>query len=541
MDSELKKIIESVEDEHLEFKEAKERFDFDELTRQACALANAGGGKIVLGVSDKRPREIVGTKAFEQPERTRAGLMDCLPLRIGLQIFYAAGKRVLLFAIPSRPVGVPISYKGAYWTKKGDSLDSMSESELREIFAESGRDFSSEPCLTAEFNDLDDTAIEDFRRRWRTKTGNVRLDTISQEQLLIDCEAITRDGITYAALILFGTREALGRLLGQCEVIFEYRSSAASGPAQYRREFRQGFFSFYDQLWELVNQRNDLQHFSDSFFIFDVPTFEERTIREAILNAICHRNYQYGSSVFIRQYPQKLVIESPGGLPHDVTLKNILDRQSPRNRRLADIFSKCGLVERSGQGMNLMFEWSVKQAKRLPDFEKTDQHRVVLTLDGLVLDPQLLVMMEKIGKETLDTFSTSDFILLNEVPNDKPIPKELRSNISRLIQLGVLERISRGKFIFSKRYYDSTDQKGIYTRIKGLERASMKTLILSHIRGCGEDGSPLRELQQVLPERSASQIQVLLRELRDEGEIFLTGATRAGRWKLTNKNVSLSD
>ena len=396
---ELKKILEEIEGEHFEFKEAKERFSIDELTHYVCASANTGGGKIVLGVTDKRPRQIVGTNAFEQPERTRATLMDRLHLRIDVQMFESDGKRVLVFIVPSRPVGVPVAYQGKYWTKIGDSLRVMPEGELRGIFEESGRDFSAEPCAKAELSDLDSGAIEDFRRRWMKKSGNARLATSSPEQLLKDCEAITRDGITYAALVLFGTREALGRLLGQCEVIFEYRSSEVAGPAQFRQEFRQGFFSFYDQLWELINRRNDLQHFADGFFIFDVPTFEERTIREAILNAVCHRNYQYVGSVFVRQYRQRLVVESPGGLPHDVTLANILDRQSPRNRRLADIFSKCGLVERSGQGMNLMFEWSVKQAKRLPDFEKTDEHRVVLTLDGLVLDPQLLVMMEKLDKK----------------------------------------------------------------------------------------------------------------------------------------------
>lgn len=534
MDTELKSILEAVEGERYEFKAAERQYSFEKLTQYACALANVGGGKIVLGVSDSRPRQIVGTAAFEQPERTRAKLIDHLHLRIDVQIFVEEGKRILVFTIPARPVGVPIAYEGKYWTRTGDSLHQMSEAELRKIFEESGLDFSAEPCFKAEMDDLDSLAIEDFRRRWMTKSGNARLETLPQEQLLTDCEAITRDGITYAALILFGKYEALGRLLGQCEVVFEYRSSEASGPAQFRKDFRQGFFSFYDQLWELINRRNDLQHFQDGFFIFDVPTFDERTIREAILNAICHRNYQYGGSVFIRQYPQKLVVESPGGLPHDVTLANILDRQSPRNRRLADIFSKCGLVERSGQGMNLMFEWSVKQAKRLPDFEKTDEHRVVLTLDGLVLDPQLLVMLEKIGRETLDTFSTNDFLLLNDVQNDKPISKELRTCIPRLIKLGILERISKGKFILSKRYYHSTDQKGVYTRKRGLDREYQKTLLTTHIKSCGSEGSPLRELHQVLPDRSRSQIQVLLRELRDEGKITLVGSTRAGRWILAD-------
>ena len=73
-------------------------------------------------------------------------------------------------------------------------------------------------------------------------------------------------------------------------------------------------------------------------------------------------------SVFIRQYQEKLIVESPGGLPHGISLDNILDRQVPRNRRIAEILALCGLVERSGQGMNIIYETSIKEAKQLPDF-----------------------------------------------------------------------------------------------------------------------------------------------------------------------------
>ena len=69
----------------------------------------------------------------------------------------------------------------------------------------------------------------------------------------MDCEAISDNGITYAALILFGTRAALGKYLSQSEIVFEYRSSDASGPAQHREEFRIGFFACYDRVWELIN------------------------------------------------------------------------------------------------------------------------------------------------------------------------------------------------------------------------------------------------------------------------------------------------
>ncbi|MFZ4396803.1 MAG: helix-turn-helix domain-containing protein, partial [Kiritimatiellia bacterium] len=89
----LNELLEAKEGEHVEFKEAKNRFDFVELVKYACAIANEGGGYIVLGVTDKRPRQVVGSEAFDQPERTRAGLMERLHLRVDFHLLQHDGKR----------------------------------------------------------------------------------------------------------------------------------------------------------------------------------------------------------------------------------------------------------------------------------------------------------------------------------------------------------------------------------------------------------------------------------------------------------------
>ena len=93
--------------------------------------------------------------------------------------------------------------------------------------------------------------------------------------------------LTHAALILFETRSALGRHLAQAEIVFEYRSSEASGPAQDRTEFREGFFLVHDRLWEKINLRNDRQSYQDGLFRYDILTFDEAVVREALLNAFC--------------------------------------------------------------------------------------------------------------------------------------------------------------------------------------------------------------------------------------------------------------
>jgi len=529
----LERRMISKEGESLEFKEAKNTYDFEKLVKYCAALANEGGGKVILGVTDKRPRRVVDSQAFKQPERTRASLIERLHLNIDFCAVNHPHGRVLIFHVPEHPIGNPVKYKGIYWDRQGDSLIAMSEDRLRGIFAEAGHDFSADICSAASMDDLDREAIENFRKRWVYKSRNPSLTTLSPEQLLNDAEALIDGNLTYASLILFGTRKAMGRYLAQAEVVFEYRASDASGSAQQRVEFRQGFFSFYDGLWNLINLRNDIQHFQSGLFVLDIPTFSERVVREAVLNAVSHRDYQLGGNIFVRQYPRRLVLESPGGFPLGINEQNILDRQSPRNRRIADIFAKCGLVERSGQGMNLMFELSIKESKSTPEFTGTDQYQVVLTLNGEVRDPRFLQFLEKVGRETLELFSTSDFLLLNHIHRERRVPDHLQNRLQSLVEKGVVERFGRGrgvKYILSRRYYKMVDEKGAYTRKKGLDRETNKALLLKHIKENKGSGSRLKELMQVLPALTMPQVQTLLRELKSEGDIHKVGRTRAALW-----------
>lgn len=142
----VQELLEAKEGEHVQFKEAKNRFDFGEAARCCCALANNGGGKLVFGITDKRPRGVVGSAAFDQPERTRMGLIEKLKVNVDFQIFDYEGKRVLAFDVKSRPIGLPVQYDGVAWIYEGDTLKPMSEDMRRSIYEETGGDFSGTIC-----------------------------------------------------------------------------------------------------------------------------------------------------------------------------------------------------------------------------------------------------------------------------------------------------------------------------------------------------------------------------------------------------------
>lgn len=221
----LRGLMTAPEDEHLEFKEAKNSFEFEELVKYCCALANEGGGRIILGVTDRRPRRVVGSRAFDPIERTKAGLVERLRIRVVGEAISHPDGRVVVFEVPSRPLGVPVHYKGAYWMRGGDGLVGMTSDRLKSILDEAGPDFSAELCTSGTLDDLDPVAIQSFAALWGRKSGNAALASLPKEQLLAAAELIRGPGVTYAALVLFGTNRALGRHLAQAEVVFEYRSS----------------------------------------------------------------------------------------------------------------------------------------------------------------------------------------------------------------------------------------------------------------------------------------------------------------------------
>lgn len=521
------------EDEHLEFKEAKNNFHFEKLAKYCAALANEGGGSIILGITDKRPRRVVGTSVFQNLERTKAGLVEKLHLRIGAAEIQHPDGRVLVFTAPSRPLGMPVGVDGANLMRAGEDLVPMTNDQLKRIFDESVPDFSADVCPMAGLSDLDSDAIEVFRQRWHAKTRRDEILRCTPEQLLRDAELLSDSGITYAALVLLATHAALGRLLAQAEVIFEYRSSEVPGPANQREEFREGFLLFYDRLWELVNLRNDRQHYQDELFMVEVPTFHERTVREAILNAVSHRDYRHGGSVFVRQYPRRLEIVSPGGFPAGIDESNMLWQQNPRNRRIAEALAKCGLVERSGQGLDLMYRECVQHSKALPDYSRSDHHSVWVALHGEIQDPEFLRFLEQVGAERMASFSTEDLLVVDLVHREQAIPGHLGPRLDYLLRQGIIEREGRGRgtrYLLSQRFYRFLGRAGAYTRRRGLDRETNKALLLRHIEDCGSDGAVLRDLQQVLPDLSRGQIQTLLRELKRDEQIEVHGVTKSARW-----------
>jgi ATP-dependent DNA helicase RecG len=453
-------------------------------------------------------------------------------LRVDTEEITIGGKRILVFHVPSRPLGMPLHKDGRYLMRSGESLVAMSPDQLQRIFAETGPDYSAEICPNADVNDLDEAAINVFRDRWYRKSGIPQISTMEVAQLLEDSELTTNGCLTYAALILLGTHKAMGRHLAQAEVIWEFRSTQEQIPSNKRLEFRRGFLTYHNELWNQINAYNSQTSVREGLFRRDIPTFNEDAVREAVLNAVCHRDYRFAGSIFTKQFPKRLEVTSPGGLPQGITLANILERQSPRNRRLAVACERCGLVERSCQGMDRIYDTSLREGKGLPDFTGTDEHEVVLSMRGEVIDAPFLQLMNHAENHGI-TLSVRHLRTLDSIQHSHGAESCNPEIVRHLIDIGLVERVGRGKsgrLILSRGMYGYLGEPGSYKRYKGLDRETNKELLLKHIRTCGKQGANLFEFRQVLPQLTDGQIRYLVDELRKDGLVIRIGWANTSRW-----------
>ncbi len=134
-------MIKPREVEGLEFKEAKTQYDSTKLFKYCVAIANEGGGKLILGVTDELPRKVVGTQAINDPPGMEKQILDKLRFRVTIEDLDHPDGRVVVCNIPSRPFGTAYAYEGAYLMRLDENLVPMTEDRLRQIFDEGKPDW----------------------------------------------------------------------------------------------------------------------------------------------------------------------------------------------------------------------------------------------------------------------------------------------------------------------------------------------------------------------------------------------------------------
>ncbi|MBU4487209.1 MAG: putative DNA binding domain-containing protein [Candidatus Delongbacteria bacterium] len=545
----LRNLIQTWENEVIEFKEANDNFPTSDIGKYFSALSNEANLKkkehawLVFGVHNKT-RKIVGTDYRLESERLQGLKMQIsqnteptVTFRNIHEVF-TDGLRVILFEIPSAPIGIPISWNGHYYSRSGESLVSLGLNKLDEIRKQTAAsDWTAKVVDEARLEHLDPDAIEKAREAYGEKYSNRFSESEIKKwsvPVFLDRARLTIAGkITRTTLILLGKKESSHFLLPY--------------PAQIT--------------WKLVDKERAYEHFAPPFLLstselyqkirnyqirilpenslipVEVSKYKQRVILEALHNCIAHQDYTKNSRIIVTEYADKLSFENVGsfyeGNPEDY-IAGTKTPHSYRNSFLAQAMAELKMIDTLGYGIH---EMNTEQAKRffpLPDYDLSEPGVVKVSIYGKIFDPaysNLLIQNPDLALE--------DIIALDRVQKKLPLTDEM---IKRLRNAQLIEG-RKPNFHISLKVAKVTDKKVDYVISRPQDDDYYAKLILDYLKSFGK--ATRQEINELLLKKLSdtfddlqkdNKVKNLLTKLRRSGKIVNEGSRTSPVWKLAERN-----
>lgn len=544
----LQTLIATWENEVVEFKQASHDYSTDDIGKYFSALANeanlrsADRAWLVFGVHDKT-RRVVGTGYRPEPERLQSLKMQIaenteprITFRDIHELQHADG-RVVLFDVPAAPCGIPISWKGHYHARAGESLTALSLDKLDEIRAQTlAHDWSAQTVMAATVDDLDDAAVSRARESFAQKHAN-RLTpgevTNWPLALFLERARITRNGqITRTTLLLLGKAESASHLSPH-PVQLTWK---LEGPERAYEHFGPPFLLNTTRLYQRIRNIQLRLLPQDELLPVEVSKYDQKIVLEALHNCIAHQDYRRHGRVVVTERPDKLVFENEGsffdGLPDDY----ISGEKTPRRYRnpfLTQAMAELNMIDTMGWGIHSIYRGQARRYFPLPDYDLGEPGAVKLTLYGGVVDPaysRLLIQRTDLP--------LADVLALDRVQKKLPIPTD---TAARLRRAGLIEG-RRPNYHVSAQVAAATDNKADYIRTRAQDDEFYAKLLLDYLSKYGGANRAeiskllLPKLSETLTEQQKyTKVGTLLTKLRRRGAIVNTGSDTAPWWQLAER------
>ncbi|MGE5409873.1 MAG: RNA-binding domain-containing protein [Clostridiales bacterium] len=527
------------ETETVEFKEARNNFNFDDLGKYFSALCNEANLKgaeeawLVFGVEDKS-RAIVGTN-YRKLNRAH---LDALKNEIAShttgrisfveihEVNLAEG-RVVMFQIPAALKGIPVAWKGHYFGREAESISPLNLEELERIRRQrTSVDWSAEICKSATISDLEPAAISKARENFKTKNPKLveEIDRWDDITFLNKARLTIGGKITNTAIILLGKPESEHFISPATAHITWILKDKENIEKDYEH-FSCPFLLTVDQVFAKI--RNLKYRFipeEGTLFPQEVDQYEPFSIRETLNNCIVHQDYSLGGRINLVESEDSWLIFSNHGDFLPGSIENVIKSNEPfsqyRNEFLARAMVNLNLIDTVGSGIRRMFQLQRKRFFPMPDYDFSDK-KVRATITGKVID----LDYSKILARNPD-LSLEEIILLDKVQKRKELTE---GEVQILKAKGLIEG-RKPNFHFSVRLAELTDQKAEYIKNKGLSDKYYKDLILEFLKkynsGKRSDFQKLllNKLSDVLSEKQKQdKIKNLLQTLKLEGKILPKG------------------
>jgi ATP-dependent DNA helicase RecG len=535
----MKRSIPDRESITVEFKSDRRRLSDDDLVLAAVCLANTQGGTIFLGV--EKNGDISGLHPEHHDVPGLAALVanrTVPPLGVRVDIIAEDGLAVAVIEVP-RSMRLVATSSGTLQRRrlKADGAPecvpflphefASRESDLRLV------DYSALPVAGSSVDDLDPTERQRLRQAVETNRGDRALLGLEDRELdgalgLVH-DVGGRRVPTVAGLLLIGRESAIRAHLPTHEVAFQVLEGEAVRVNDF---YRLPLVRLFERVEEQFSARVLEREVQAGMFRVPVPNVDRRAFREAVVNALTHRDYTRLGAVHVRWQPEMLTIGNPGGFVEGVSLDNLLVVDPlPRNPRLADAFKRIGLAERTGRGVDLIFQGMLRYGRPAPNYGRSNVTAVTVDLSCAEADLDFLTLVLQEEQRTRAPMPLDSLLVLACLRNERRVdvndiaqaiqkpPTVARGVLERLVESGLVEAhgATKGRYyVLSAKVYRSLGRSTDYVRQAGFDRLQQEQMVRRFVQ---QHGSIRRKDVVELCHLSPDQASRLLGRLVSEGAL----------------------
>lgn len=548
MDSaEFKEILKKGETLTVEFKTWINAKNFKERVNLAVpelvAFANAKGGTVYMGVEDnKAVTGCTGSYDLQQIvesvyDKTRPSLF------VEASDFEYEGKKVIALSVDADGTLYATS-DGRCLKRLGRNTKPYYPSEIAGKYkGVKVNDFSRRIIEESSESDIDKLEIYRLKEKLRTRDSGSTLPDMDDLAFLKDLGLVVEEKeglkLTVAGLLFVGKEASIRKILPGAEVIYLHYGADNLNEYDSRLDLKQPIITVLDRLTEQIQNYNKIVNVQVGLYRLEISDFSTRVFQEALLNAMAHRDYEKPGAVYVKHYPDKIVISNPGGFMDDINSDNIITHpSSARNQLIAETLQRLKYVQRTGQGVDIIYHDIISAGKHYPDYRDFGD-AVELTIYSDIEDKEFVRFIAEEQDHNQRLFSLAELMILRYVSDTKRIRLSdaskliqmnssfTRSCLQRLVKNGLLETVGR-EYMLSARVYGEIKSDVEYTRDKTIQYLRAKALILEYLEN---EDCITREKVQELCSYSEKQARTTLEKLGKEGILVKYGSARRTKYK----------
>lgn len=527
----------------IEFKSDKNCLGDNEIVDAIVAFANTDGGELYLGVEDNG--DITGIhKSHENITQLSAFIANKTvpPVAVSTEIL-KYDKPVIKISV-NKKTSIVASSSGKIQRRR---LKASGEPEnvpmypyeiASRLSSLSLLDYSAQSVPDSTYDDLDSVERERLRNIIRNYRGETSLLELTDEELDKALQLVSLEQgklvPTFCGLLLIGKKDALFKHMPTSEASFQVLRGS---DIKVNETFKTPILATIEKINDYFNAWNSSEEYQDGLFRVTIPDFDYRAFREALVNAFCHRDYSILGRVLIQITDTGMSISNPGGFIEGIDSNNLLDAEPHgRNPVLADALKRIGLAERTGRGIDRIYEGSLIYGRFLPDYSQSKSNLVKLFIPKGPTDKDFIKMLLDEQQKTGYHLPVYSLIILNHLrtvskSTVQEISEEIKmqeikvkTTIESLVSAGIVDAIGSGRgrrYMISSKYYKNQNSIVEYVRQKDIDPIRHEELVLELLK---KKGDVRRKDVVDLLHVSDAQSYRILKRLSDKSKIKRVGS-----------------